>query len=66
MTNACLNSNACKIDVTSLLLEEADTGSAAGNVIRDAVSSGRTVPVDITVDIINKVVRDAPTNNFFP
>ena len=40
MTNACLNSNACKIDVTSLLLEEADTGSAAGNVIRDAVSSG--------------------------
>ena len=64
MTNACLNSNACKIDVTSLLLEEADTGSAAGNVIRDAVSSGRTVPVDITVDIINKVVRDAPTNNF--
>ena len=28
------------------------------------MSSGRTVPVDITVDIINKIVRDTPTNNF--
>lgn len=64
MTNACLNSNACKIDVSSLLLEEAETGSNAGKIISDAVSSGRTVPVDITVDIINKVVRDAPTSNF--
>merc|ERR1711871_647033 len=64
MTNACLNSNACKIDVSSLLLEEAESGSDIGKLISDAISSGRTVPVDITVDIINKVVRDAPTNNF--
>ena len=64
-TNACLASNACRIDVAGVLLEEADSGSKAGKVIADAASSGRTVPVDITVDIINKIVRDTPTNNVF-
>jgi adenylate kinase len=64
ITQVCLASNACRIQTTSLLLAEAESGSANGKIISESIAAGRTVPIDITVGLINNVVKAAPTTNF--
>ena len=48
----------CRID-TGLLLEEADSGSKAVSYCGCGVKRANGT-VDITVDVINKIVRDTP------
>ena len=64
MTQVCLASGASRIKTTELLLAEAESGSANGKIIAESMAAGRTVPVDITIGLINNVVKSSPTTKF--